>query len=211
MRRILIAAIIGLLAGTAGAAPEKQPLAADPVYVKLEITDGDVYLSLNPLDAPETVANFVQYVKAGHYDGIVFHRVIPGFVAQAGGYTTDLEERKTREPVKNESRNGLSNRRGTIAMARGGDPHSAAAQWYINLSDNTRLDATEHRWGYTVFGKVVYGMQVIDEIAQIPTGPAGPFDSDVPFRPVVIKKATVVKELPTPEDDVIVSSTAQQP
>lgn len=211
MRRVLIAALISLLAGTVGAASEKRPLAVDPVYVKLAITDGDVYLSLNPLDAPKTVANFLQYVKDGHYDGTVFHRVIPGFVAQAGGYTADFKEKKTREPIENESRNGLSNLRGTIAMARTGDPHSATAQWYINLDDNTRLDATEHRWGYTVFGKVVYGMEVIDDIAEIPTGPAGPFGSDMPFRPVVIKTATVVEELPTPEDDALISSTAKQP
>lgn len=182
------------LVDIAGAA---ETTGAEPVFVKLETSEGDVYLELDPAKAPVTVENFMAYVNEGHYDGTVFHRVIPGFMAQGGGYVRDLSEKTpSREPIQNESRNGLANLRGTIAMARTNDPHSARAQFFINLVDNTRLNGTDYRWGYTVFGNVVRGMQVIDEIARIPTGPAGPFSSDVPFRPVEIRKASVVDALP---------------
>ena len=182
----------------AGDAPAETGTAA--VYVKLATTDGDIYLELDREKAPVTVANFVQYVTDGHYDGTIFHRVIPGFVAQGGGYTADFTEKPTRESIQNESKNGLLNIRGTIAMARTPEPHSAGAQWYINLVDNPRLDGSEFKWGYAVFGKVIRGMDVVDEIALIPTGPAGPFGSDVPFRPVVIEKAEVIDALP-PQDE----------
>lgn len=180
------------------------PLAAigaptSPTLVLLETTDGDIYLEMDAAKAPKTVENFVKYVKDGQYDGVIFHRVIPGFMAQGGGYTPDFKERDTREPIENESKNGLSNVRGTIAMARTNDPHSASAQWFINLVDNPRLDGAEFKWGYAVFGKVVRGMEVVDAIATIPTGPAGPFQSDVPFRPIVIKNASVVETLPSAE------------
>lgn len=186
---VLLLAALMLLAPPAG-------LAAEPVYVKMQTSDGDIFLELNPEKAPKTVANFVQYVKDGHYDGTILHRVIPGFVAQGGGFTPDFKEKPTREPVENESKNGLSNLRGTIAMARTNEPHSATAQWYINLADNPRLDGKDYKFGYTVFGRVVEGMAVLDEIARIPTGPAGPFQSDVPFRPVVVEKAEVLEQLP---------------
>lgn len=190
MKRILLLASSLLISLAAHAAPDAA------VLVKLTTTDGEVFLELDPGKAPKSVANFVQYVKDGHYDGTIFHRVIPGFMAQGGGFTADLEEKPTREPIQNESKNGLSNARGTIAMARTRDPHSATAQWYINLVDNPRLDGSEHHWGYAVFGKVVRGMDVIDSIAAIPTGPAGPFRSDVPFRPVIIKRAEIIDALP---------------
>lgn len=184
MRKTL-ALLFSLLAHGASAAP-----ADAPVRVRLETSDGIVVLELDRKRAPSTVANFVQYVRDGHYDGTLFHRVIPGFVVQGGGYTIQWQEKPTRAPIRNEAKNGLSNLRGTIAMARTDDPHSATAQFYINLADNTRLDTLGG--GYTVFGRVVEGMEVIDKIAAIPTGPGGPFDRDVPFRNAWIIKATVV-------------------
>jgi peptidyl-prolyl cis-trans isomerase B (cyclophilin B) len=195
MRTLLAALLLGLipLAAFAADAP------AGPTLVLLETTDGDIYLEMNAAKAPKTVANFVQYVKDGQYDGVIFHRVIPGFMAQGGGYTLDFKEKETREPIENESKNGLSNARGTIAMARTNDPHSASAQWFINLVDNPRLDGKDYKWGYAVFGKVVRGMDVLDAIAAIPTGPGGPFPTDVPFRPVVIKQASVIDALPPVE------------
>lgn len=191
MKHLLAILLLALLPAAAFAEE-----ASSPVYVKLATTDGDIFLELDPARAPVTVANFVQYVQDGHYDGTIFHRVIPGFVAQGGGYTPTFEERPTREAIQNESKNGLHNVRGTIAMARTSEPHSASSQWYINLVDNPRLNGADFKWGYAVFGKVVRGMDVVDEIALIPTGPAGEFQSDVPFRPVIVKKATVVDSLP---------------
>ena len=168
-------------------------LAPENVYVTMETTDGTIIIKLDIKNAPVSTKNFVQYVKDGHYDGTIFHRVIPGFVAQGGGYDVEYNEKETREPIVNESTNGLSNLRGTIAMAREPDPDTATAQFYINLVDNLRLNPREDRAGYTVFGKVIEGMRVIDNIAAIPTGPSGPFDQDVPFRPVVVNKAFVSK------------------
>jgi cyclophilin family peptidyl-prolyl cis-trans isomerase len=151
-------------------------------------------LELDAARAPKSTVNFLRYVRDGHYDGTIFHRVITGFVAQGGGYDAEFAERETREPVQNESKNGLSNERGTIAMARTQDPHSATAQFYINLADNARLDGAEGRWGYTVFGRVVDGMDVVDAIAAVPTGPGGPFRSDVPQAPIVVREARVLDE-----------------
>ncbi|HEX7029202.1 MAG TPA: peptidylprolyl isomerase [Gammaproteobacteria bacterium] len=210
MKRMLALALLTLapalaFAGDAPAGDVAAP--ADPVFVKLATSDGDIFLELNREKAPITVANFVKYVEDGHYDGTIFHRVIPGFVAQGGGHTVDFEEKPTREPIQNESKNGLLNIRGTIAMARTSDPHSASAQWYINLVDNPRLNGSDFKWGYAVFGKVVRGMDVVDEIALIPTGPAGPFKSDVPFRPVVVEKAVVIDALP-PEEPAVTDKEA---
>lgn len=198
MKRML-ALVFALLVSPTFAAD--APAAGGRMLVKLQTSDGDIFLALNPDKAPKSVANFLAYVKAGQYDGTIFHRVKPGFMAQGGGFTSDFKEKETREPIENESRNGLSNTRGTIAMARTNDPHSATAQWYINLVDNGYLDGTDYKWGYAVFGEVVRGMQVVDSIAEIPTGPAGPFQGDVPFRPVVIEKAEVVEALPSETND----------
>lgn len=156
--------------------------------VKMQTTAGDIVIELDPGKAPATVANFLAYVDKGFYDGLIFHRVIPGFMAQGGGFDTRFVIKEPDEPVTNESRNGLSNLRGTIAMARTAAPHSATSQFFINLADNRRLDAGEYRWGYTVFGKVIEGMNVVDGIAEIPTGPAGPFRQDVPQFMVTIKR-----------------------
>jgi cyclophilin family peptidyl-prolyl cis-trans isomerase len=161
--------------------------------VKLETSEGDIILDLKGYRSPISVENFLRYVREGHYDGTIFHRVIPGFVVQGGGYTPDNQERETNEPIFNESGNGLSNLRGSIAMARTEDPHSATSQFYINLADNTRLDPSSRRWGYTVFGQVIEGMEIVDLIAGIPTQ-AGPLGEDMPHRPVMLIRATVVED-----------------
>jgi len=162
--------------------------------VKLATSAGDIVIELDAEKAPKTVDNFVQYVKAGHYDGTVFHRVIPGFMIQGGGMKPDLSEKPTRAPIPLESRNGLLNQRGTVAMARTGDPNSATSQFFINVVDNAFLDQANSRDGngYAVFGKVIEGMDVADKIVAVPTKNAGPFQN-VPVTPVIIKKATLEK------------------
>ena len=175
---------------------EEGAAAAAP-RVKLETSHGEIVLELNQAKAPKTVANFVQYVKDGSYDGTIFHRVIKGFMAQGGGFTPDYQKKPTRDPIQNEADNGLTNRRGTVAMARTNDPHSATAQFFINTVDNTFLNhrgKTAQGWGYCVFGKVVSGMKTVDAIEALPTGMGGPFRSDVPKETVLIKKASMVEE-----------------
>ena len=169
-------------------------LAAHAQKVKLATSAGDIVIQLDAQKAPKTVANFLGYVKDGHYNGTVFHRVIPGFMIQGGGMTADLKERPTRAPIGLESRNGLSNLRGSVAMARTNDPNSATAQFFINVQDNDRLDAANARDGngYAVFGKVIAGMDVVDKIRAVPTGSMGMY-SDVPLTPITINKATVEK------------------
>ena len=167
--------------------------AAQAPQVTLETNQGVIVLELAPDKAPASVANFLEYVKAGFYDGTVFHRVIDGFMIQGGGFTADLAKKDTRAPIKNESEKGLSNARGTIAMARTNDPHSATAQFFINTVDNGNgLDygKTAQMWGYAVFGKVIQGMDVVDKIAKVETGSQGGMQ-DVPVTPVVLVKATV--------------------
>jgi len=150
-------------------------------------------IELDPDKAPRSVANFLRYVDAGHYDGTIFHRVIPTFMVQGGGYDAKIEKRPVNTPVQNEADNGLKNLRGTVAMARTGDPHSATSQFYINLVDNAKLDPNEQRWGYCVFGTVVSGMEVVDAIAKLPTGSRGDIPSDVPKTDVVVQKMEIVK------------------
>ena len=169
-------------------------LAADP-QVELKTNMGTFTLELYPDKAPKTVENFLQYVKEGHFKGTVFHRVINGFMVQGGGFTADLTQKKTRPPIQNEANNGLRNDVGTIAMARTSDPHSATAQFFINHKNNDFLNhtaPTPQGWGYTVFGKVIKGMDVVNKIAALETGPNGPFGSDVPRKPVVIEDATIL-------------------
>ena len=158
--------------------------------VKLATSEGDIVIELAPDKAPKSVANFLQYVKSGHYNGTVFHRVIPTFMIQGGGMTADLKQKATQPPIPLESRNGLVNDRGTVAMARTGDPGSATSQFFINVKDNDFLNQPQSRDGngYAVFGKVVAGMDVVDKIKATPTGPG-----DVPLSPITIKKATVEK------------------
>lgn len=189
MRPILSALALSLVAAPAGA---DDPGSKAP-RVELVTTHGSMVLELDPAKAPVTTENFLRYVRDGHYDGLIFHRVIAGFMAQGGGYEADYSERETRDPIENESRNGLSNERGTIAMARTSDPHSATAQFFINLVDNQRLDGAPGRWGYTVFGRLVEGLDVLDKIGAVPTGSGGPFRSDVPQAPVVIQQARVIE------------------
>lgn len=162
--------------------------------VRLATSAGDIVVELDREKAPKTVDNFLQYVKDGHYDGTIFHRVIPGFMIQGGGFDPGMKQKNTRAPIPLESRNGLSNARGTIAMARTAVPDSATAQFFINVVDNTMLDQAQSRdgQGYAVFGKVVGGMDVVDKIKDVPTASAG-MHQNVPVTPVVIKKATLEK------------------
>jgi peptidyl-prolyl cis-trans isomerase A (cyclophilin A)/peptidyl-prolyl cis-trans isomerase B (cyclophilin B) len=167
--------------------------------VDLDTTAGKIRIELYPEAAPKTVENFLAYVRAKQYDGTQFHRVIRGFMIQGGGYTSDFSEKPTKAPVRNEaeqsSKAGLLNVPGSVAMARTSDPHSATAQFFINVGDNKFLnfrEATPQGYGYTVFGKVVSGMDVVNKIAAAPTGAGGPFPKDVPVERVVIKSATVV-------------------
>ncbi|MGD8569360.1 MAG: peptidylprolyl isomerase [Gammaproteobacteria bacterium] len=187
--RIFIALVAGLCLAIS------TSVFAEP-YVKLQTNMGDIVLELNREKAPKTVANFLSYVNDGFYSGTIFHRVIDGFMIQGGGYTEDYQKKGTKAPVENEADNGLKNDRGTVAMARTSNPHSATAQFFINVVNNDFLNyrsKTPRGWGYTVFGKVVQGMDVVDKIRKIPTGAGGPFPKDVPQAPVVIESATVVE------------------
>ena len=153
---------------------------------------GEIHIEVDEANAPVTADNFLQYVRDGFYDGVIFHRVIPGFVIQGGGFDETFQQKKTRAPITNESNNGLDNDRGTLSMARTNDPNSATAQFFINLNDNAPLNAAGSRPGYAVFGKVVSGMDVVDAIAEVPTGAAGPFRQDAPQDTVTIESAHIV-------------------
>ena len=158
--------------------------------VKLHTTHGEIVLELDAEKAPKSVANFVDYVNKGHYDGTIFHRVIKGFMIQGGGFEPGMSQKPTAAPVENEATNGLKNNHYTVAMARTPNPHSATAQFFINTSDNDFLNhsaPTPQGWGYAVFGKVTEGMDVVDKIRAVPTGPSGPFAKDAPQQPVVIQ------------------------
>ena len=166
-------------------------LAADP-QVDVRTGAGTIRLELYPAKAPKTVENFLQYVRDGHYNGTIFHRVIPGFMIQGGGMTPDMAQKKTRAPIPIESKNGLKNEVGSLAMARTSDPNSATAQFFINVKNNSFLDHPgSDGHGYTVFGKVVSGMDVVNKITAMPTGSQGMYQ-DVPRTPVVIESVTVV-------------------
>jgi peptidyl-prolyl cis-trans isomerase A (cyclophilin A) len=160
--------------------------------VKLQTTEGDIRIELNAEKAPKSVANFLQYVKAGHYNGVIFHRVIPNFMIQTGGYDAKLNQRPTKPPIPLESGNGLGNLRGTVAMARTGDPNSATSQFFINTVDNFFLDADVGRigTGYAVFGKVVEGLEVVDKIRAADTKAVGVHEN-LPIKPIFITKATI--------------------
>ena len=187
------------------AAQQAKPVAptttAAPEVV-LDTTQGDITIELYPDKAPKSVANFLQYVRDGFYAGTVLHRVIPGYLVQGGLYTRDLRPRRTRPAIPDEADNGLSNLRGTIAVARGMDPNSGTAQFFFNLVDNRRLDFVSNQssltWGFAVFGKIVKGMDVLDKIAALPTHALGPFAGDVPEPLVVIEGAHVVGETVQP-------------
>lgn len=162
--------------------------------IRLHTNKGVIDIELDFEHAPQTAENFQQYVEEGFYDGVIFHRVIPGFMIQGGGMESGLKEKKTRAPIQNEAGNGLKNDRGSIAMARTSDPHSASAQFFINLVNNDFLNhsgKTAQGWGYAVFGKVVAGMEVVDDIAKVRTGRLG-MHADVPTEDIIIEKAEVV-------------------
>ena len=184
----LLLTLVLALSGPATAAEPASP------RVLLSTNLGEIVLELDRERAPASVENFLQYAREGFYNGTIFHRVIDSFMIQGGGYDQNYQRKATRAPIPNEADNGLSNLRGTIAMARTGDPHSATAQFFINVVDNRRLDHTSpspRGWGYAVFGRVVAGMDVVDRIRHNPTGAGGPFPSDVPQTPIVIQSATI--------------------
>ncbi len=188
MKHLIAIAALTLLSVPAGAAD------GDP-RVALETSKGKIVIELHPGDAPKTVENFLAYVKAGFYDGTLFHRVIPGFMIQGGGFSTGMKKKETRPPITNEADNGLKNLRGTLSMARTGDPHSATAQFFLNVVDNVALDHTSKNprgWGYAVFATVLEGMEAADAIVAVPTTSHGGM-RDVPVSPVTIDKASVVE------------------
>jgi peptidyl-prolyl cis-trans isomerase A (cyclophilin A)/peptidyl-prolyl cis-trans isomerase B (cyclophilin B) len=193
MRRFFVLAVAAI--AVAFAVPA---LAANP-QVEFDTTAGKIRVELYPDAAPKSVANFLDYVKSGHFDGTQFHRVIPGFMIQGGGFTADFKQKPTKAPIVNEaemsSKAGLLNTPGTLAMARTSEPNSATAQFFINVADNKFLNFRSPDMqgiGYTVFGKVVSGMDVVDKIAKAPTGAGGPFPKDVPAEKVIINKAVVI-------------------
>ncbi|KQW87512.1 peptidylprolyl isomerase [Massilia sp. Root418] len=178
------------LSGAVAAAPAAPNMTPQ---VSLKTTEGEIVLELNQEKAPKSVANFLSYVKSGHYKGTIFHRVIDGFMIQAGGYTQDLKSKPTKPPVASESQNGLKNETYSVAMARTGDPNSATAQFFINVVDNTGLDYPgQDGFGYTVFGKVVKGQEVVDKIKGVLVDDKGIFQN-IPVKPIVITSATVLK------------------
>ncbi|CAN5358068.1 hypothetical protein BH24PSE2_BH24PSE2_03410 [soil metagenome] len=190
MRRLLLCATLLIVCTAPRAAEDTLPPFP---RVEVETNWGSFILELDSARAPLSVRNFLQYVREGFYDNTLFHRVVPGFVAQGGGYNAAFEEKPVREPIPNEAGNGLSNLQGTIAMARTNDPHSANAQFFINLIDNPRLDPSAARWGYAVFGQVVEGLDVVAEIGRVETGPGGPFESEVPVETILIQRISVLE------------------
>jgi peptidyl-prolyl cis-trans isomerase A (cyclophilin A) len=196
-----MAICMGLSSAPSSAIAQASALPDYP-QVEVETTAGNFTLELFTERAPITVENFLNYVDTGFYNGVVFHRVVAGFVVQAGGYDDEYKKKVTGPVIPNESGNGLSNRRNTIAMARTGNPHSADAQFYINLGDNLALDPRPTRWGYTVFGRVIDGMDAVDQIGYSATGP-GPvpeLGKDVPAEPIVITSMKIIA--PAATDDM---------
>ncbi len=186
---LLAIGVFPLICGSALAGQNQ----GDKVMVEMTTSKGVIELELDAKNAPITVANFLEYVKSGYYDGTIFHRVIPGFVIQGGGLQSGMTEKATGTPIENEADNGLKNLTGAICMARTNEPHSATSQFFINLKDNSFLDHTEKSatgWGYAVFGRVTSGMDVVEAIAAVPTGNAG-YHSDVPLEDIVLEKAVV--------------------
>jgi len=191
---IFLTAMLGLVPATAWST-ENHTKGAGMVTVHMDTSKGLVTLELDADKAPQTVGNFVEYAKAGFFDGTIFHRVIPGFMIQGGGFDADMKQKSTRAPIKNEANNGLKNVTGSIAMARTSDPHSATAQFFINVKDNSFLDhtaPTPQGWGYCVFGKVVDGMDVMNAIEGVTTGNRGGHQ-DVPVEAVIINSVKIIE------------------
>jgi cyclophilin family peptidyl-prolyl cis-trans isomerase len=204
MKQLLILCV-GLLAtalAPSGHADTKPPAAAAsqekpaaPTYVQVVTSMGSFTIELNAERAPLTVAQFLKFVDQGYYSGTIFHRAIPSFIIQGGGYDADYKLKGTPPKVVNESGNGLTNQRGTVGLARPPEPHGGDVQFYVNLNDNATLDPNQTRWGYAVFGKVVQGMEVADQISLVPTGAKGPFKENAPEKPVIIEK---IERVPAP-------------
>ncbi len=195
LRRALLGALLSLPWLPALAADAPAPATAKPVSVEITTNLGAITVELDPAKAPKSVANFLHYVNSGFYSGTIFHRVIPGFMIQGGGFTTKFAQKPTEAPIANEANNGLSNLRGTIAMARTSIPDSATSQFFINVADNKFLDYTAPTMqgaGYAVFGHVTHGMKVVDAIVNTPTGSGGPFPQNVPQTAVVIESIKVL-------------------
>ncbi len=169
------------------------PAATVAPRVRVVTGAGNFVIELDRIRAPRTVEAFLKYVEEGFYSGTIFHRVVAGFIAQAGGYTADMEPKPITANIINESGNGLSNLRGTVALARSNEPHSATSQFYVNLADNIDLNPRPTRWGYTVFGKIVEGMEVADDIGHRPTAGGGPFDRNVPVEPIIIERIELIE------------------
>jgi peptidyl-prolyl cis-trans isomerase A (cyclophilin A) len=193
-RRFFLLACMASLWALPAWSQEPIAVAGGPQRVRIETTLGALTVELESGRAPLSTANFLQYVRDRHYDGTLFHRVIGNFMVQGGGHLPDGAEKPTRAGIPNESGNGLSNRRGTVAMARTADPHSGNAQFFVNVADNLALDPSPSRWGYAVFGRVVEGMDVVDRIASSATGARATFEEDTPLEPVIIVSARVLGE-----------------
>ncbi|HXQ64076.1 MAG TPA: peptidylprolyl isomerase [Steroidobacteraceae bacterium] len=192
IRRRLAGYLLVLLPGLmAAAAVTPEPAGS---RVRVDTTLGSFTIQVDATRAPLTTANFLAYVASGQYSGTLFHRVISSFVIQGGGYDEKFKLKDTKAPVPNESGNGLSNKRGTVGLARSEAPHSGNAQFYVNLTDNEDLDPTPLRWGYAVFGRIVEGMDIVDRIGRTATGPVGPWTKDAPIEPVVIKRIEVIPD-----------------
>jgi cyclophilin family peptidyl-prolyl cis-trans isomerase len=181
-----------LLAAPSSARAADAPT-ADPL-LRVVTNMGDFIIELDPERAPLTVANFLTYVKEGHYNGTLFHRVLANFLIQGGGYTQDYTLKPTHPPIPNEAGNGLMNVRGAVGLARSSSPHTGDAQFFVDLVDNTDLNPLPTRWGYAVFGHVVGGMDVVDRIGFAPTGAAGPFKKDAPVKPVIIERIVILNQ-----------------
>lgn len=193
MKKLMLAGalVAGLVSGMATA---EEASVAPNLYVEMDTTAGNIVIELDEAKAPTTVANFKGYVDDGYYDGLIFHRVIDGFMVQGGGFDTDMNQKGTKAPIKIESNNGLKNERGTIAMARTMDPNSATSQFFINTQNNTFLDYPgQDGYGYTVFGKVVSGMDVVDQMEKVKTGNRG-MHGDVPVEPIIIENMKFVEK-----------------
>ena len=191
---LILATVVGLLPVTAYSQDnQSNAKGADMVKVTMETSKGVITLELDSEKAPVSVENFVKYARAGHYDGTIFHRVIPGFMIQGGGFDTDMKQKDTNPPIKIEADNGLKNTKGTVAMARTSDPNSATSQFFINVADNAFLDhksPTQQGWGYAVFGQVTDGMDVVDSIEKVKTGNNHGHEN-VPLMEVIIRKVTI--------------------
>ena len=209
--KLVLPLLFAALLAPALQAQNAKPAATANPQVVLHTSQGDITLELYPDKAPKSVANFLQYVHDGYYAGTVFHRAIPGYLLQGGLYTRELQPKRTRPAIASEADNGLSNLRGTVAVARGADPNSGTSQFFFNLVDNRRLDFVGNQsgltWGYAVFGKVIKGMDVVDRIVALPTRGIGPFAADVPNPLETIESAQVVGE-PAPAAAASVATPA---